>query len=84
MKTLSLPFPDSVAAAVGIESQNFVAEAQMALAMKLFELGRLTSGQAAELAGVGRIAFLFSCRRYQCSSESWDEDELKAEFAPTR
>jgi len=29
--------------------------------MKLFEMGRLTRDQAAQLAGVSRVAFLLSC-----------------------
>ena len=50
------------------------------LAVKLFELGRLTSGQAAQLAEISRFAFLLSCRRYGAPSVQWDDEELEAEF----
>lgn len=56
----------------------------MALAMKFFEMGRLTSGQAAQLAGVSRMAFLFSCPQWNVPAVQWDTDELAAEFEPVQ
>jgi len=56
----------------------------MALAMKFFEMGRLTSGQAAQLAGVSRMAFLFNCPQWNVPAVHWDADELAAEFKPFR
>lgn len=56
----------------------------MALAMKLFEMGRLTSGQAALLAGVSRVAFLLSCPQWNVPSVAWDAAEISAEFEPLR
>jgi predicted HTH domain antitoxin len=52
----------------------------MALAVKLFELGPLTSGQAAQLAGMPRLRFLPECPRYTAPSVKWDEHELAEEF----
>jgi predicted HTH domain antitoxin len=49
--------------------------------MKLFDLGRLTSGQAAEMAGLSRVEFLLTCRKYGSSSVQWDQEDLDAEFA---
>ncbi len=54
----------------------------MALSMKLFEMGRLTSGQAALLAGVSRMVFLFNCPQWNVPAVNWDADELAAEFKP--
>lgn len=34
-------------------------------AVKLYELGHLSSGRAAELAGMGRVEFLLSLPRYK-------------------
>ena len=56
----------------------------MALAVKLYEMGRLTSGQAASLAGISRVAFLLSCKRYGSASVEWDQEELEAEFSEAR
>ena len=52
----------------------------MALAVKLYEMGRLTSGQAASLAGISRVAFLLS----GSASVEWDQEELEAEFSEAR
>jgi len=50
--------------------------------MKLFEMGRLTSGQAAQLAGVSRAFFLLTCPQWNVPSVVWDAAELDAEFKP--
>jgi len=48
---------------------------------KLYEMGRLTAGQAAALAGISRVAFLLSCQRYGAATVEWDQEELEAEFS---
>lgn len=53
----------------------------MYLAVKLYEMGRLTFGQAARLAGVSRVTFLLDCRRYGAASVEWDQAEIDTEFA---
>jgi predicted HTH domain antitoxin len=50
--------------------------------MKLFEMGRLTSGQAAQLAGVSRMVVLFNCPQWNVPAVNRDADELAAEFKP--
>ena len=58
------------------------AYARMAAAVKLFEMGRLTSGQAAQLAGIPRVTFLLSCPQWGVPAVAWDVDEVAAEFKP--
>jgi predicted HTH domain antitoxin len=82
MKAMHIEYPESWAALAGSSPERFENEARMALAMKLFEMGRLTSGQAAQLAGVSRIAFLFSCPQWNVPAVNWDAQELAAEFKP--
>jgi len=60
---------------------TFYEAVKFALAVKLYEMGRLTSGQAARLAGVSRVAFLLDSRRYGAASVEWDNPEIDAEFA---
>ena len=50
MKTLTINIPDNVDLNVG--------EARLMLAIKLFEKGKLTLGQAAEIAGFSKRAFM--------------------------
>ncbi len=51
------------------------------LALKYFELDELTSGQAAELCGMGRVAFLADAARCGVPAADLDGEELTAEFA---
>jgi predicted HTH domain antitoxin len=80
MKTATFSYPESLPALANLSPDAFEAEARMAMAMKLYELGRLTSGQAALMAGVSRVDFLLSCRQYGIASVSWDEEEISREF----
>ena len=82
MKAMQIEYPESWAASAGSSPERFEDEARMALAMKLFEMGRLTSGQAAQLAGISRMAFLFNCPQWNVPAVNWDTDELAAEFKP--
>ena len=82
VKAMQIEYPESWAVSAGSSPERFENEARMALAMKLFEIGRLTSGQAAQLAGVSRMAFLFACPQWNVPAVQWDADELAAEFKP--
>ena len=48
---MQIDYPESWAAVSNSSPEAFEADARMALAVKLFERGRLTSGQSAQLAG---------------------------------
>ena len=51
------------------------------LALKYFELGEITSGQAAQMAGMGRVAFLNEASRNGVAVIDMDEEEMELEFA---
>ena len=81
MKTLSIKYPEAVLATLNLSPETFEQEAKIALAVKLYEMGRLTSGQAAALVGMPRVAFLLSCPRYGAATVQWDKEELEDEFS---
>lgn len=81
MKTLSIKYPESMLATLNLSPETFEQEAKIALAVKLYEMGRLTSGQAAALVGISRVAFLLDCSRYGAVTVEWDQEELEAEFS---
>lgn len=51
------------------------------MALKYFELGELSSGQAAKMCGMGRAAFLTECSRSGVPVTELDADDLAWEFA---
>jgi len=52
---------------------------RMAAAMKLYELGQLSSGAAARLAGVPRVVFLVRLADYGVDTFRLTEDQLERE-----
>jgi predicted HTH domain antitoxin len=80
MKTLSIEYPDTLPDVVRLSDADFQNEARMAMSVKLFELGKLTSGQAAQLAGVPRATFLYMLSSYGVEAVAWDLGESQQEF----
>jgi predicted HTH domain antitoxin len=81
MNAITLEYPDSWLVPMATDALNFAKDAKMVAAVKLFEVGKLTSGQAAQFAGVGRQEFLLGCRLWGVDSVNWDADEIEAESA---
>ena len=52
----------------------------MAMAVKLFEMKRLSSGMAPRLAGIDRGTFLLSLGRYRVAMIDQEEDELLSDL----
>ena len=52
---------------------------RMAAAVKLYELGRVSSGAAARLAGMPRVVFLAKLADYGVDTFSLTEEQLKRE-----
>ena len=60
-----IDIPEKVLLAEKVDEDTFVRELRVLAAVKLYELGRLASGRAAELAGMPRVEFLLSLERYK-------------------
>ncbi len=55
-------------------------EIKMIVASKLYELGKLSAGQAAEVAGVSKRTFLELLGKYNVSVFGYDEKELEEDL----
>ena len=58
MSELTLNSPDDLDRALNIPANELAHEVSLAAAVKLFELGKISSGKAAELAGRAKPLFL--------------------------
>lgn len=80
MTTLIIDYPEGLETAVSMTKQEFAAEVRLMAALKMFELGKLSSGKAAQLAGISRVEFFEMCGRYQVSIMNYSADEIEAEL----
>ena len=77
--TVAIPIPDSLL----LHSKDHATlekRSRLLLALKFFELGELSSGQAAEMCGLSRVGFLFEAGKHGVPVAELSEDELSAEF----
>ncbi|MSP59465.1 MAG: UPF0175 family protein [Myxococcales bacterium] len=81
MSTLSFEIPDEAALALKTGPGEAIAEVRLAAAMKLYELGRLSSGSAAALAGLPRILFLLKLADYGVATFRLSEAELASDIS---
>jgi predicted HTH domain antitoxin len=80
MKQLIVPYPDDLEQSVQLTPEEMTAQLRLMAALKMFELGKLSSGKAAELAGLSRVEFMEACGRYHVSLYNYPPEMLEAEI----
>jgi predicted HTH domain antitoxin len=81
MQTIQIDLPEETLLSLKQTPEAFAQELKLLAAVKLFELGRLSSGRAAQLAGISRVEFLLVLGQYQVSPFQLSAEELADELA---
>ncbi len=80
-RQIVIDVPEKVLLAEKTDEVAFARELPILAAVKLYELGRLSSGRAAELAGMPRIEFLLELGRYKVFPFEAELNDLESEGA---
>jgi hypothetical protein len=79
MKPLPVEYPEELPGLLKMTEEQFAAEVRF-LAAKLFELGKLSSGKAAAMAGLGRVAFLHKLGEHGFYAINLHDEQIDAEL----
>lgn len=80
MSAVQLDIPEETLISLKTDAESFARDLKLLGAIKLFELGKLSSGRAAQLAGVSRVEFLLMLGRYGVSPFQMTEQELQQDI----
>ncbi len=84
MRQTVIPYPDGLARILRLSEKELAVELVFMAAAKLYELGRLSAGQAARLAGLGRVGFLTRLSQIGVPAINLRDEEADAEIAAAR
>jgi len=76
---LTMKYSDDILLSLKESAKEFEEEAKYLLALKLYELGKISSGKAAKLAGISRVDFLMRMGRYKVSPFQVELEEILEE-----
>ena len=82
MKTeeLTIRYPSGFETAIHLSKEEMEYHIRLMAALKMFELGKVSSGKAAELAGMSRVDFIETCGRYRVSVFNYKLEEIEREL----
>lgn len=84
MAVLEIPYDDELLVSSGQSNREFESEMRFLLAAKLYELGKVSAGQAGRLAGMPRLRFLDELGRRGFTVIHLDQDAIEDELRDDR
>jgi predicted HTH domain antitoxin len=77
---LTIEYSDELLRRLDIPREKFSTQAKFLLAAKLYELGHLSSGEAASMAGLGRVDFLLSLHKIGIPMSNLQPEDLESDI----
>jgi predicted HTH domain antitoxin len=78
---IAISYPESLAYSLKMGNQEFEHEMKIISLVKLYEMGKISSGFASRLMNISRIDFLQNLAKYNISYFHKElEDELESDF----
>ncbi len=78
---VSFDLPEDAFSVTRSSPEEFVRELRLAAAVKWYELGRISQGKAAEIAGLSRSDFIDALGRFGVSPFQTTIEEIREELA---
>lgn len=80
MKQATITYPDTFPSLLKLTDREFAEEIRFLAAAKLYELGRMTASQAAEIAGMDRLPFLAQLSRIGVAAINLRDEQVDEEI----
>ena len=84
MATQAIQYPTEILSALGKKPEEFEEEARLLLALKYYETGKLSTGLAAQLAGIPRSQFISLLGEHGLSPFGETPEELEESLEHAR
>ncbi len=79
-EVLTVPIPSEIREMLNRTSGEMARDLRLYAALMLFRLGKLSSGAAAEMAGLPRVMFLDLCAEYDIPVSQITSEDLRREL----
>ena len=77
---ITIKYPGNIPDAMHLSRKQFEKEAKIAMAVKLFEMKKISSGMAASIAEMDRVSFLLILHQYGVEMINYEAEELESDL----